>query len=273
MRVNGDGEVALSSADAQNIDIKSGQDLKLSTQAESGEIAFSHSGSPSQGKVNLRVRKDTVLSHVPVQAPAFSSPSDSRIKTDVQNVDEDDILQRMQGLEIKKYRYTEAWRNVRGIEDKEVRGLIAQDVAKKFPEYVETTPKYELKDKNFALDNFVQVNKQAIAIDLVAALQAQHKRFNVAKNAPVESGGVTVTSADAGSYRGALPEGGSVVCRYARVTRTQVVVEVCWCPLAAPLAALLALFGLLLAAALAVPAGSCGWLQAIPPAVWEVACR
>ena len=48
-------------------------------------------------------------------------------------------MQRLQGLEVKKYKYTEQWRQVRGIEDIEVRGVIAQDVAEKFPEYVRTS--------------------------------------------------------------------------------------------------------------------------------------
>ena len=169
--IGGRGEVALASAAGQDVDLHAGKDVSLSASAEAGEIQFKHAGSASSGDVSMRVQKDKVVSHVPIQGVAFDSPSDQRIKQDIQNVDQDDILQRMQGLEIKKYRYTEQWRNVRGIEDKQVRGVIAQDVAQKFPEYVETTANYQLKDKNFALENFVQVNKQAIAIDLVAAMR------------------------------------------------------------------------------------------------------
>ena len=47
----------------------------------------------------MRMREDGVVSHVPIQSPEFRSPSDSRIKAEVSDVDEDDILQRIQALE------------------------------------------------------------------------------------------------------------------------------------------------------------------------------
>ena len=67
-----------------------------------------------------------------------------------------------------------------GIDDVKVRGVIAQQVAEHFPEYVRTIENYELPGTDFKLDQFMEVNKQALSIDLLAAMQAQHRRFNVA---------------------------------------------------------------------------------------------
>ena len=74
---------------------------------------------------------------------------------------------------------------------------------------MKVTPNYEFEDKGFALKDFHEVNKQYLSIDLLAAMQAQHKRFNVAPNSKSASGSVAISSADAGSYTGANPLGES----------------------------------------------------------------
>ena len=94
--------------------------------------------------------------------------------------------QRMQGLEIKKYRYTEQWRQRarhRG------QGSARRDRPGRGGRSSRSTWRLtaNLRACDRApshMENFVQVNKQAIAIDLVAAMQAQHKRFRVARNTP-----------------------------------------------------------------------------------------
>jgi hypothetical protein len=197
--VLGSGDASISSAAGKSIGVSAGAGGNIVAQASgSGELLFKHGDASNEGDVTVRMTKDSVISHVPVQAPVYGSPADSRIKTDVQDVDESDILQRMQQLEVKEYQYTDEWQNVRGIGNTRQRGLIAQDVAQKFPEYVRVIPKYELTEKGFEMDNFYELNKQAIVVDLLAAFQAQHKRFNVAPTDATSTGEVSVTSADAG---------------------------------------------------------------------------
>ena len=141
----------------------------------------------------------------------------------IQPVDEDHILQRLQGLEVKSYRYTEQWAQVRGIQNKYVRGVIAQQTKATFPEYVNVIDQYVVPADNrksepgsdegtpgpgdFMLEQFHEVNKQAITIDLLAAVQAQHRRFHVGPNSPTASGDVTISSASAGDFAVSDPAG------------------------------------------------------------------
>uniref|UniRef100_K3X8J2 Peptidase S74 domain-containing protein n=1 Tax=Globisporangium ultimum (strain ATCC 200006 / CBS 805.95 / DAOM BR144) TaxID=431595 RepID=K3X8J2_GLOUD len=60
-----------------------------------------------------------MITHVPAQFTEVIYPSDRRIKTNIADIDEDDILQRLQTLEIKSYRYSKEWRELRGIPDTE----------------------------------------------------------------------------------------------------------------------------------------------------------
>jgi len=51
--------------------------------------------------------------------------SDSRIKTEVKSVDVDSLLQRLMSVNIRSYKYTDEWRQVRDdVSDDRVRGLI-----------------------------------------------------------------------------------------------------------------------------------------------------
>ncbi|EEY55846.1 uncharacterized protein PITG_20486 [Phytophthora infestans T30-4] len=81
------------------------------------EALFKNPNSNTADGIVFRVRSDMVVGTVPAQFPQVISPSDRRIKTDIEDVDEDDILQRLQTLEIKQYRYTDEWRKIRGIDD------------------------------------------------------------------------------------------------------------------------------------------------------------
>jgi hypothetical protein len=74
---------------------------------------------------------------------------------------------------------------------------------------VKVTPNFQFDDKGFALKDFHEVNKQYLSIDLLAAMQAQHKRFNVGPNSNHASGSVAISSADGGSYTGADSRGTS----------------------------------------------------------------
>ncbi|EGZ16845.1 hypothetical protein PHYSODRAFT_448503, partial [Phytophthora sojae] len=86
-------------------------------QTSTQEALFENPNSNTADGIVFRVRNDMVVGTVPAQFPQVISPSDRRIKTNIEDVDEDDILQRLQTLEIKQYRYTDEWRRIRGIED------------------------------------------------------------------------------------------------------------------------------------------------------------
>ena len=126
----------------------------ISSVAGDGEFLVEVNESSSASFTNFRIRKEKVISHVPIQVPEVRSPSDERIKTQIEDVDGEDLLHRLQSIEVKNYRYTEEWRKVRGIDDIETRGVIAQQVRKVFPEYVDVSPNLEYQDKDFNLEDF-----------------------------------------------------------------------------------------------------------------------
>ncbi|RLN14875.1 hypothetical protein BBJ28_00019545, partial [Nothophytophthora sp. Chile5] len=188
------------------MEIRGGDSLNISL--ETGELTVSHSETHVPGEVIWRLQPDKMITHVSAQFTEITYPSDRRIKTDIEDVDEDDILQRLQTLEVKKYRYSKLWRDMRGLPDVAVRGVIAQQVEQTFPEYV-TVSTFELPEKNFSFARFHEVNKQQITMDLIAAIHAQHKRFKVGPNNNLQSGRVDISTADGGSYSNASPRGSS----------------------------------------------------------------
>ncbi|EGZ16856.1 hypothetical protein PHYSODRAFT_500080, partial [Phytophthora sojae] len=206
MSVSGDGSVSVKADTSSSMEIRGGDSLNISVQT--GELTVSHGETKVPGGVIWRLQPDKMISHVPAQITEITYPSDRRIKTDIEDVDEDDILQRIQTLEVKKYRYSEMWREIRGIPDVTVRGVIAQQVEETFPEYV-TVSTLTLPEKNFSLEQFHEVNKQQITMDLIAAIHAQHKRFKVGPNSEAQSGRIDIATADAGSYVNASPTGSS----------------------------------------------------------------
>jgi len=135
--VDSAGGLALASAPGQDVAVSSGGDVVATASSMSsevsGEFQIKHTNSANEGHVMMRVTEDSIISHVPHQAVSYNSPSDRRIKKDITGVDSDDILQRLQDLEVTEYAYTDEWRSVRGIEDVKVRGVIAQQVAEHFP--------------------------------------------------------------------------------------------------------------------------------------------
>jgi len=58
----------------------------------------------------------------------------------------------------------------------------------------------EFEDKNFKLEDFHEVNKIRIAIDLLGAMQAQYRRFTIGANHPLglRSGTVDINTANGG---------------------------------------------------------------------------
>ena len=202
------GSIQLTTTNGQTVSIDSGDHINVEVPSDR-EVLFKHSDAEGD-EVTLRLRKDKIISHRPVQVPEVTSPSDERIKQDLEDVDTDALLQRLQGIEIKSYRYTEAWRAVRGIEDVRVRGVIAQQLREVFPEYVNITPDLNYPDKDFSLDNFHEVNKIRLAVDTLGALQAQHKRITVMEKTSAATSAIDVNTA---SGTESLPNTGSLKLR------------------------------------------------------------
>jgi hypothetical protein len=109
--------------------------------SSSDEIAFGFTGSVSNdydgdGSIDtgydIRLQHqdsgNSLISNVPFLLTAVDYSSDVRIKRKIIDADTDELLQRLQQVEYKRYRYTDAWQNVRGIDDVEVRGVIAQQL-------------------------------------------------------------------------------------------------------------------------------------------------
>jgi hypothetical protein len=113
------------------------------------------------------------------------------------DTDSDSLLHRLQKLSVTKYRYTDEWRASRSLQDTEVRGMIAQDVAQHFPEYVDIGD----EQSDLGLEQFHAIKKQDLAVDLIAALQARHQHFQVAANSAAASGSVSVMSGGSAADR------------------------------------------------------------------------
>jgi hypothetical protein len=117
------------------------------------------------------------VANAPMHVTLVKYSSDRRIKREIQSVDEDDLLTRINTVRIKSYKYSAEWQKVRNIKDVRVRGVIAQELEQVFPEYVTILPEFKLEDKNFTLKNFYQIDKTSLVMDMIAALEAQGKRF------------------------------------------------------------------------------------------------
>jgi hypothetical protein len=216
-----------------SIDITVGNTGVIQTTKENGVIGFKDQKQDTASSLALISGKgvdpngpqtnppDTMTYQKPVvqamnggiQSSGYYASSDRRIKRFIHDTDEEEILQRIQAVEIKKYRYTDAWRKIRGISDVEVRGVIAQQVREVFPEWSTVQSQMSIPGTNFSLDNFHTVNKDQIFVDLVAALHAQHKRFTVTANTPKQSGDIAITSTTGEAHRRAGLSSGDVVLR------------------------------------------------------------
>lgn len=114
-----------------------------------------------------RTRDSTRLtSTVPLQVTTVQYSSDMRIKKDFEDVDTEDLLDRIRQIELREYGYTDEWKDVRGIEKGagvRVRGVIAQELHEVFPEHVQILEEMSMGDVKFK--DFHQVDKQGLVMD------------------------------------------------------------------------------------------------------------
>ena len=130
------------------------------TSTFDNEILLGVTGSTTAFRVssdhtNNGLPKITVTS--PMATTIVTYSSDIRIKQDIDDVDTDEILARMRRVNIKSYTYTKEWLKVRQGDDVRVRGVIAQELAEVFPEYVTVLPQYHIPEYNFTIKDFHQV--------------------------------------------------------------------------------------------------------------------
>ena len=82
----------------------------------------------------------------------------------------------------------------RGIPDKRVRGVIAQELNEIFPEHISVLETYSLPDKGFQKTRFYRVDKQRLALDVIGGLQALHDRYSIGESTSSESGSLALTT-------------------------------------------------------------------------------
>ena len=135
------------------------------------------------------------VSTVPHQVTSVQYSSDERIKKDIVDVDTAELLDRLRQVNLREYGYTDAWRRVRGLElnDVRVRGVIAQELNEVFPEHVQILDQLDLK--GVKLNDFHQVDKQGLVMDVIGALQTQAEHFSVNKPAKKQTRSVEISSA------------------------------------------------------------------------------
>ena len=178
-----------------------------SWEKDTSEIALAVKNDPNDSSYSFRLKATStgnmVISNVPIQVTHVQYSSDERIKKEIAIVDTDDLLDRVNKIEFTEYGYSDQWRQVRGIADKRVRGIIAQQIQSIFPEHITKLDSYVLPDKDFSIDDFLQVDKQGLVMDLMGAFQAQSKRFSVMRGNYSHSADLKISSDDAGHYFGA----------------------------------------------------------------------
>ena len=208
------GSITMSTAEHQSsmimhdnyVHVRAGKDqgkivLSVPMDASGGEsrsvIGFGLTGE-GQSNIDLRIQASNsdslIIASAPMQVSTISFPDDKRIKQDFADVDNGDILERIKKIRVQTFGYTPEWRKVGNIEDVRVRGVLAQELAEVFPEYVSTIPNYHLEDKNFQMSDFQQVDKTSLIFDTIAALQAVESRFSVARSTNTKSGDVSISS-------------------------------------------------------------------------------
>ena len=78
--------------------ISGSKEVTFSTKADSpdnSEVIDEH--------ISMRITKNEIIAHQKIQAAKINYPSDTRIKTNIADVDEDEILSRISKLTVKSY--------------------------------------------------------------------------------------------------------------------------------------------------------------------------
>jgi hypothetical protein len=171
--VSADGTFEASTASGRDLRTVSGSDVILDA-APGSETQLGQDGS-----YGVRVAQDGLVSLATAQIASVVRPGDARISEDVESVDVDDMLQRLQNVPVRSLQYTNEWKEASGASSDRVRGLIGQELVASFPEYVETAATMAIAERDFEMAGFSQVNQADLVVDLVAALQGQHKRLTI----------------------------------------------------------------------------------------------
>ena len=90
-----------------------------------------------------------------VNSAGTALTSDSRIKKNITDSNIDDIYNKFKNIKIKQYKYTDNYLTYTGKEDKEVSGVLAQEIKEVFPDIVRTKDwklRYKTKEAVFDSD-------------------------------------------------------------------------------------------------------------------------
>jgi hypothetical protein len=120
-----------------------------------------------------------VVASAPMEVNSLVFNADERIATGFEPIDSDSLLQKLMSVDVKSYRLTEEWQRATGDDNTKRRGIVGQELAKVFPEHVKVVPEYKVPNQNTTFGKFYQIDKTALLIDTIAALQAQYRRFGV----------------------------------------------------------------------------------------------
>jgi hypothetical protein len=194
-----DGVVAVQSSSKIGFTVPVGSSSEAPTS-----INFGFAGKDGSTAVDFRLQssktadgKDAtmIVASAPMMVNSVQYAEDARIKKNVASVDEDALLQRIQDIRIRTSTVTDVWADVNNQVQKQVRGVIAQELAEVFPEHVTVVPEYTTADSKISLQNFMQVDKTALLMDVIAAMQSHSRKFAVEPNSAEQSGGITVSTA------------------------------------------------------------------------------
>ena len=164
--------------------------------------------STTQRHISLQLKKSKnstrLISTVPIQVTTIQYSSNERIKKNITCVNTGELLDHLRQIQLQEYGYTNKWRLLRGLEanDVRVRGVIAQELNKNFPEHIEILVELAMNGKGTTLKNFHQVDKQALMMDLLGAFQAHTDNFithKLSSDAVTRSVAVSTASVDRSS--------------------------------------------------------------------------
>jgi hypothetical protein len=199
LEVNDAGMLAISSAQGQDVTVRSGANLRFDSKGQGSEIILGR-----EHEVKLRIGSDKIIAQVPMQLSEITIPADARIadQSSIRVVDQDEILQRVMKVPVKSFTLTEEWRRIQGLGERTVRAAIGQEIEQMMPDWVSVMDELSFPEAGFALQKFYEVNDRQVLYDTLLSLQTMHQRLTVGPNNELSSGRVSISTADAGTSIG-----------------------------------------------------------------------
>ena len=137
-------------------------------------------------KIDLRVYskqngESSIIVSAPLEVSSVRYAADSRIARDIKPVDRNDLLQKFKKVNVRSFGLTPEWLAAQGRSpsdvDERTRGIIAEELATVFPEYVHIVSDYRLDDRDFAMDNFQEIDKTGLLTDLICCFPGPNRQL------------------------------------------------------------------------------------------------